>query len=99
MVLVTNYLGKVAWEVLLTPVTYRIVAFKRAEGVDVFDRGTDYAPWRVGVLGRDRAASNLLHLRWCFDRHDWATCVAESPTKAPLVTSDHVTCYGMVRHG
>ena len=49
-VLVTNYLGKVAWEVLLTPLTYRIVAaFKRAEGVDVFDRGTDYAPWRVGV--------------------------------------------------
>jgi len=42
-VLVTNYLLKVLWEVLLTPVTYKIVAFfKRAEGLDVFDVKTDF---------------------------------------------------------
>ena len=49
-VLVTNYLLKVLWEVILTPVTYRIVAwFKAAEGIDVFDRGTDFTPFRTGV--------------------------------------------------
>ena len=49
-VLITNYLLKVLWEVILTPVTYRIVAFfKAAEGIDVFDRGTDFTPFRAGV--------------------------------------------------
>jgi hypothetical protein len=49
-VLVTNYLLKVLWEVVLTPVTYRVVAFfKRAEGVDVFDRGTDFNPFKAKV--------------------------------------------------
>lgn len=37
-VMVTNYALKVAWEAILTPVTYRVVAaLKRAEGVEVFD--------------------------------------------------------------
>lgn len=50
LVMGTNYLLKVLWEVLLTPVTYRVVAaFKRAEGVDVFDRGTDFTPFRAKV--------------------------------------------------
>ncbi len=49
-VLVTNYLLKVLWEVLLTPVTYRIVAlFKRAEGIDVFDTATNFSPFRARV--------------------------------------------------
>ena len=49
-VLVTNYLLKVGWEVILTPVTYRIVAFfKAAEGIDVFDRGTDFTPFATKV--------------------------------------------------
>ncbi len=49
-VLVTNYLLKVLWEVVLTPVTYRVVAsLKRAEGVDVFDTGTDFSPFRTRV--------------------------------------------------
>ena len=47
-VMVTNYLLKVLWEIVLTPVTYRIVAgFKAAEGVDVFDEGTDFTPFRA----------------------------------------------------
>ncbi len=49
-VLATNYLLKVGWEILLTPVTYRIVAwFKAAEGIDVFDRGTDFTPFATKV--------------------------------------------------
>lgn len=47
-VLVTNYLLKVAWEALLTPVTYRVVGFlKRVEGVDVYDRDTNFTPFSV----------------------------------------------------
>lgn len=49
-VLVTNYLMKVLWEIALTPVTYRVVAwFKHAEGLDVFDTGTDFTPFTAKV--------------------------------------------------
>ena len=49
-VLVTNYLLKVLWEVVLTPVTYKVVAwFKKAEGVDVFDTETDFTPFKTSV--------------------------------------------------
>jgi uncharacterized integral membrane protein (TIGR00697 family) len=38
-VMVTNYLIKVVWEALLTPVTYQVVGrLKNAEGVDVIER-------------------------------------------------------------
>jgi len=49
-VMLTQWLLKVAWEVILTPVTYVAVAtLKRAEGVDVFDRGTDFTPFRARI--------------------------------------------------
>ena len=49
-VLLTNWGLKVAWEVVLTPVTYAVVGFlKRAEGVEVFDRGTDFNPFSARV--------------------------------------------------
>ncbi len=49
-VLFTNYLLKVLWEVILTPVTYRIVAFfKAAEGIDVFDTRTDFGLFKTEV--------------------------------------------------
>ncbi len=49
-VLVTQYVLKVGWEVLLTPVTYKVVGWLKArEGVDVFDRGTDFTPFRTRV--------------------------------------------------
>jgi uncharacterized PurR-regulated membrane protein YhhQ (DUF165 family) len=49
-VMVTNWALKVAWEVVLTPVTYAVVGFlKRREGVDVFDRGTNFTPFRTRV--------------------------------------------------
>jgi uncharacterized integral membrane protein (TIGR00697 family) len=47
-VMTSNYLIKVGWEALATPVTYRVVrALKRAEGVDWYDRGTDFNPFRL----------------------------------------------------
>jgi uncharacterized integral membrane protein (TIGR00697 family) len=49
-VLFTQWALKVAWEALLTPVTYAVVGgLKRAEGLDVFDRGTDFSPFRARV--------------------------------------------------
>ena len=47
--MIAQYLFKVAYEVALTPVTYRIVAaVKRREGLDVFDEGIAYNPFRIG---------------------------------------------------
>jgi hypothetical protein len=45
---VTNYLFKCGVEVLMTPVTYGIVAvLKRIEAVDVYDRETNFNPFMV----------------------------------------------------
>jgi uncharacterized integral membrane protein (TIGR00697 family) len=45
---VSNYLFKCAVEALMTPVTYGIVAaLKRIEGVDVYDRETNFNPFMV----------------------------------------------------
>ena len=46
--MLSQFLLKVSWEVLLTPVTYAVVGFlKRREGVDVYDSGTDFTPFRT----------------------------------------------------
>jgi uncharacterized integral membrane protein (TIGR00697 family) len=48
--MITQWVLKVAWEALLTPVTYAVVGWlKRKEGVDVFDRGTDFTPFRADL--------------------------------------------------
>jgi uncharacterized integral membrane protein (TIGR00697 family) len=45
-----NYLLKVGWEVVATPVTYRVVgALKRAEQEDYYDRDTDFTPFSLSV--------------------------------------------------
>ena len=45
-VMLTNWGLKVAWEVVLTPVTYAVVGWlKRREGVEVFDTATDFSPF------------------------------------------------------
>jgi uncharacterized integral membrane protein (TIGR00697 family) len=50
IVLGTQFALKVAWEVLLTPVTYAVVGWlKRKEGVDVYDADTDFTPFRTAV--------------------------------------------------
>lgn len=49
-VMVTNWLLKVSWEVVLTPVTYAVVGWlKRREGVEVFDTATDFTPFSTRV--------------------------------------------------
>lgn len=46
LVMATNWGLKVAWEILLTPATYAVVGWlKREEGVDVFDRESDWSPF------------------------------------------------------
>ena len=48
--ILSGYLGKVLYEVLMTPVTYAVVNFlKRAEGVDTFDYNTDFSPFHAGL--------------------------------------------------
>lgn len=47
-VMMSNYGLKVLWEVLMTPFTYKIVAFlKKAEHEDYFDRGTNFTPFSI----------------------------------------------------
>lgn len=49
-VLLTNYAIKVLWEVAMTPITYRVVAFlKRTEHEDYFDRDTNFNPFSLKV--------------------------------------------------
>ena len=48
VVLATQWVLKVGWEALLTPVTYLVVGWlKRREGIDVYDEGTDFTPFRA----------------------------------------------------
>jgi queuosine precursor transporter len=47
-VMLTQYLLKSGWEIVMTPVTYRIVGFlKRAEQEDYYDRGTNFTPFSL----------------------------------------------------
>jgi hypothetical protein len=49
-VLLTQWALKVAWEALLTPATYAVVNWlKRREGVDVYDVGTEFTPFRLSA--------------------------------------------------
>lgn len=49
-VMATNWGLKVLWEVVLTPVTYVVVGWlKRKEGVDLFDEGTNFTPFKTQV--------------------------------------------------
>jgi uncharacterized integral membrane protein (TIGR00697 family) len=48
--IVTNYVFKVAIEVIMTPLTYRIIDFlKRTESEDYYDVGTDFNPFRLAT--------------------------------------------------
>ena len=49
-VAIAQYVLKTCWEIVMTPVTYRVVAFlKRKENEDYYDRNTAFNPftWRV----------------------------------------------------
>jgi uncharacterized integral membrane protein (TIGR00697 family) len=44
----TQYVLKSGWEILMTPVTYRVVAFlKRVEQEDYYDRDTNFTPFSL----------------------------------------------------
>ena len=46
--IISGYLFKVVYEVLATPITYRVVNFlKKAEGVDYFDTDTNFSPFHA----------------------------------------------------
>jgi uncharacterized integral membrane protein (TIGR00697 family) len=50
VVVITQYFLKTGWEVLMTPITYRIVAFlKRKENEDYYDRHTNFNPFKLRV--------------------------------------------------
>ena len=47
-IIISNYIFKVAIEVAFTPITYAIVGFlKKNEGVDVYDRDTNFNPFKL----------------------------------------------------
>jgi queuosine precursor transporter len=47
-IMAAQFVGKVAVEVIFTPVTYKVVGFlKRAEQEDYYDRGTNFSPFRL----------------------------------------------------
>lgn len=47
-VIVAQYFLKTGWEVMMTPVTYKVVNFlKRKENEDYYDRSTNFNPFRL----------------------------------------------------
>jgi queuosine precursor transporter len=49
-VMLTNYVLKVTWEVVATPLTYKVVGFlKRKEHEDYYDRDTNFTPFSIEV--------------------------------------------------
>jgi len=49
-VMFTQWALKVGWEALLTPVTYLVVGWlKRREGIDVYDKDTDFTPFKAKI--------------------------------------------------
>ncbi|HEX4024889.1 MAG TPA: queuosine precursor transporter [Steroidobacteraceae bacterium] len=48
VLMLTQYLLKSGWEIVMTPVTYRVVGFlKRTEHEDYYDRDTDFTPFSL----------------------------------------------------
>jgi uncharacterized integral membrane protein (TIGR00697 family) len=49
-IVIAQYLLKTTWEIVMTPVTYKVVAFlKRVENEDYYDRNTNFTPFQVKV--------------------------------------------------
>ena len=49
-VMITNYALKVLWEVLATPLTYKVVRFlKKKENEDYYDRDTNFTPFSIST--------------------------------------------------
>jgi uncharacterized integral membrane protein (TIGR00697 family) len=49
-IIIAQYILKTTWEIAMTPVTYKVVAFlKRKENEDYYDRDTNFTPFSVKV--------------------------------------------------
>jgi len=49
-VMITNYVIKVSWEVIATPITYKVIGFlKRKEHEDYYDKDTNFTPFSIEV--------------------------------------------------
>lgn len=49
-VMITNYVLKVTWEVVATPLTYKVVGFlKKKENEDYYDKDTNFTPFSIEV--------------------------------------------------
>ena len=49
-IVIAQYILKTTWEIVMTPVTYRVVGFlKRVENEDYYDRNTNFTPFSVKV--------------------------------------------------
>jgi uncharacterized integral membrane protein (TIGR00697 family) len=49
-IMIFNYCLKVGWEIVATPLTYKVVGFfKRAEQEDYYDRNTNFTPFSLKV--------------------------------------------------
>ncbi len=47
---IAQYVLKTSYEIVMTPVTYRVIAFlKSSEGEDYYDRDTNFSPFHVSV--------------------------------------------------
>lgn len=47
-VMIAQYILKTGWEVVMTPFTYKVVAFlKRKENEDYYDRDTNFSPFKL----------------------------------------------------
>ena len=50
LVMLSQFVAKVSVEVIFTPLTYLVVGWlKRSEGVDHYDRGTNFTPFTLKV--------------------------------------------------
>jgi uncharacterized integral membrane protein (TIGR00697 family) len=50
LVVIAQYFLKTGWEIVMTPVTYKIVAFlKHKENEDYYDRDTNFNPFKLKV--------------------------------------------------
>jgi queuosine precursor transporter len=48
LIMFTQYALKSGWEIVATPLTYRVVAFlKKAEQEDYYDIGTNFTPFSL----------------------------------------------------
>jgi len=48
--MITNYVLKVTWEIVATPLKYKVVGFlKRKENEDYYDRDTNFTPFSIEI--------------------------------------------------